>query len=160
MWHYIVTLPWAAKTITLLIVGVGTVWAWLKHRTIAGVSSAATKAAESRFFGWFGKKLYAASPPPITTGKPNNERTYRGVFQSCLQYANPPAEHFFTLEDRGSTIKVPIVRTNLLSGVQRGEFVEIDTRVGIYHGTEVVQRVRVINSENPRGPFAKGDAGY
>lgn len=57
----------------------------------------------------------------------------------------------------GTTLKVPVVHTNLLSGVQHGELVEIDTQVGIYYGAEVVERVRVLERPKSRGAFIKPD---
>jgi hypothetical protein len=73
---------------------------------------------------------------------PTNEKTYRGIFNGYSQYTNWPHEHVVTLVNSDMVTKVPVVRTNMLSGVQPGEFVEIDTQTGIYHGEEVVLRVR------------------
>jgi hypothetical protein len=44
------------------------------------------------------------------------------------------------------------MKTNLLTGVQHGELVEIDTQVGFVRGAEVVLRVRVLEKPKPPRP--------
>jgi hypothetical protein len=93
--------------------------AFVKRKVIGAVASTAQRAAKNKFFGWFSKNL-----PRENLGK---ERTYRGIFMGYAQYENPPHEWFFTLVENGVTHKVPTWQSNLLSGVQPGSFVEIDT---------------------------------
>jgi hypothetical protein len=146
MWQHIFALPLVAKIIGLLGVAALGVWGWAKHKAIAEVTGAATNAIDSRLFGWFGKKLHAHLPPPSESQtSPRDERTYRGLFQGFHQYANHPNEWAVTLVDEsGTTIKVPLFRTNLLTGVQYGDVVEIDTLSGANYFAEIVQRVRIV----------------
>jgi hypothetical protein len=158
MWQHILALPLVAKAIGLAVLVGMALWGSVKHKAVAKISSAATNAAESKFWGWVWKKLHAAAPSAITA-KPSNEKTYRSTFLIYSRYANSK-EHFFTIERDGVTETVSVTQTNKLSAVQRGDFVEIDTQVGLYYGEEVVQRVRVGKSLRPRGPTAQGPAGY
>ena len=144
MWHHFITLPPVARVVALLgVVGVAC-YGWLKRKAIGTVSGAATSAASERFWGYVRRKL--KTDAKTDTSEPTYERTYRGIFRGYSQSANPPSDRFFTLVNDGTIFKVPVMRTNLLSGIQHGEFVEIDTRVGVNYYAEVVQRVRVRDS--------------
>lgn len=125
-------------------------YAWLKHKAIGEFVNSLTKVASDRFWGYVRSQLktdakHNASAPP-------NERTYKGAFYGCLQYENYPYEWFITLVHDGVTAKIPVCKTNLLSGVSSGSLVEIDTQVGLAKGAEVVLRVRV--------PESKGFGGF
>jgi hypothetical protein len=127
MWHYVITLPLMARIITLLGVAALALWGFLKHKAIATFIGAAKDAASERFWGYVREKLqtnarHAAQPA-------SNERTYRGMFMGLSQYENYPNEHCITLNgEHGGMMKIPVARTNLLSGIQHGALVEIHTR--------------------------------
>jgi len=146
MWHYFITLPPVARMVGLLGVAALAGLGLLKRRAIAAFGGALCNAASERFWGHVHHKLQAAAKPsaPTPQARPANQKTYRGAFQGYNQWENPPRDHFFTLLDGGTTITVPVARTNLLSGVRHGDLVEIDTQIGIFYGVEVVQRVRVL----------------
>lgn len=110
---------------------------WLKRKTITTALGATRRVASERFWAYIGRKVQANGKAAST-----NEKTYRGTFVIYSQYANYPHEYFFELVNNGVTTKVPVMKTNLLSGVQRGEHVEIDTRIASLT-TEAVLRVRV-----------------
>jgi hypothetical protein len=140
MWHYFVALPLVARIISLLgIAGLAT-WGWLKRKAISTAVGAVGGAVNDRFWGHLRKQLRIPSAAPT----PSNLRSYRGIFEGCHQYANYPHENYFTLTDGSTRTKVPIIKTNLLSGVQHGETVEVDTQVGLARGAEVVLRVRIV----------------
>jgi len=162
MVQHILALPLVAKVIALLGVAALGVLGWAKHKAITEVSGAATKATESKLLGWFGRKLYAAAPPPtVASAKPHNERTYRGTFVIYAKRMTYSQDHFFEIEHEGTAHTVPVKGTHLLADLQPGTFVEIDTLVGQVYFVEVVQRVRVFKAKaKPRGPLAQGPAGY
>jgi len=116
-----------ARLITLLGLGALAVWGFLKHKAISAFISALKRAASERFWGYVRENLQTnARHSPQA---PSNERTYKGFFMGFSQYENYPNEHFITLIDEdGGMVKVPVARTNLLSGVQHGALVKIDTR--------------------------------
>jgi len=142
MWHYVITLPLVAKIVGLIGVSALALWGFLKHKAIATFAGATKDAASERFWGYVREKLQtnarqAAQPP-------SNERTFRGVFMGFSQYANYPNEHCITLtSEDGGTMKIPVARTNLLSGVQHGARVEIATRPFSIR-EEAVVRVRIL----------------
>jgi hypothetical protein len=106
-------------------------YGWLKRKAIATAVGGLRHAAGQRFWDYLRRQLQADEKPgaPATKAPPIYEKTYRGIFHGYNQYANSPKEHFFTLFHDGTTVRVPVMQTNLLSGVQHGEFVEIDTKV-------------------------------
>ncbi len=147
MWHYFIALPLVAKIIGLIgVAGLATL-GWLKGKAIAATTRAAGKAAHDRFWNYVRKNVQAHDKLPVNS--PFSERTYRGTFQGYSQYPYPPRDTFFTLVQDGVTSTVPIFKTNLLSRVQRGTLVEIDTRVSAGFRAEFVIRVREIETKKP-----------
>jgi hypothetical protein len=142
MWYHFVTLPLVARIIGLLSVASLAAYGWLKRKAIAASSAALVNAASDRFWGYLRRKVQpdAKSVPAA----PTNARTYKGIFQGYNQYQNYPHERYFTLSHDGITTKVPVMQTNLLSGVQHEALIEIDTLTGFSSDAEVVQRVRVL----------------
>lgn len=112
--------------------------ALIKRKTISAVTSALWKAGKERFLGWFSKSLPHQNP--------THEKTYRGRFMGIFQYENPPHEWFFEVVENGVTHKVPVWRTNLLSGVRHGTIVEIDTEAHSL-GQERINRVRIVEGQ-------------
>ena len=147
MLQHIFALPLVAKIIGLLGVAAFGVWGWAKHKAIVELSSAAKNEIEARLFGWFGKKLYSAAPPPSAiappTTKGNQERTYGGTFIEYGAPANRRNRYYFAIEQDGMIHRVPVIISALLSDLRGGDVVEIDTQTGIYPGEEVVVRVRM-----------------
>jgi hypothetical protein len=89
------------------------------------VLSAAVKKAKDSAVNWFGGYVRGkVAPVPL-----NYDRTYKGTFQGYFRYSNPPHEWFVDLLCDGIETKVPVMSTNLLTGVQHGTFVEIDTQI-------------------------------
>jgi hypothetical protein len=115
LWQSFLALhPWGYVVAAVFALGL-----FIKRKTIGALTSAAWNAAKKKFFGWFSDNL-----PQRKSGA---ERTYRGIFMGCAQYENPPHEWYFTLVENGVTHKVSVWASNLLSGVQHGSWVEIDT---------------------------------
>jgi hypothetical protein len=143
MWHYVMTLPMVARIIGLLGVGSLALWGFVKHKTIAAFMGAAKDAAGEHFWGYVRGKLQTNSKQIAQPAF--NEKTYRGIFMGLAQYENYPNEHCITLIDEhgGGTMKIPVARTNLLSGVQHGALVKIDTRPFSVR-EEAVVRVHVL----------------
>jgi len=77
-----------------------------------------------------------------TQTHPGDSRTYKGQFEDYWYSSMPHDAWFVRLSHNGVTTTVPVVETNILVGVRRGTFVEIDTEVRL--GAELVRRVRVI----------------
>ena len=125
---------WVSAAVIALVV-------FIKRKAIGASTAAARDIIKKKFFGWFSKNL------PYQ--KPANERTYKGIFMGFFQYSNPPHEWFFTLLENGTEYKVPTMRSNLLSGVQEGTSIEIDTQVLASAKVEVIRRVRV-RSKTPK----------
>lgn len=142
MWYHFVSLPLVARIIGLLSVAGLAAYGWLKRKAIAASSGAIVNAASDRFWSYLRRKVQpdAKSVPAA----PTNARTYKGIFLGYNQYANYPHERYFTLSHEGITTKVPVTQTNLLSGVQQGAVVEVDTLTGYSSDAEVVQRVRIL----------------
>ena len=107
----------------------------IKRKAIRAATSAAWKTIKEKFFSWCSKNL--------PNQRPTDERTYRGVFMGYIQYSSYPHEWFFTLVENEIEHKVPTMRSNLLSGVDPGTFIEIDTHVSRGMKVEVIRRVRV-----------------
>jgi hypothetical protein len=143
MWHYFIKLPMVARIIGLLGVGSLALWGFLKHKAIAAFIGAAKDAASGRFWGYVREKLQTNAKH--TSQPASNERAYQGVFMGLAQYENYPNEHCITLLDEhgGGMMKIPVARTNLLSGVSAGALVKIDTRPFSVR-EEAVVRVHVL----------------
>jgi hypothetical protein len=122
--------PWGYASTAAFAVAV-----LIKRKAIGAATSAAWQRIKEGFFRWFSKNL--------PHQKPTSEKTYKGTFKGFFQYSNPPHEWFFTLVENGTEHKVPTMRSNLLSGVQQGTPVEIDTQVLPGARVEVIRRVRV-----------------
>ncbi len=134
------------KIIGLLVAGFLFVLGWLKRKAIEAAWKALTNARTRRFWSWVHRQMSAHAPENVIPNPVEaNHKTYYGTFQGYYRYANPPKEHYFRLTHKGRDITVPVIHTNLFSEVRAGDFVEIDTQVGLYYGREVVQRVRKIN---------------
>ncbi len=114
--------------------------AFIKRKAIGAATSAMRNAAKEKFFSWFGKNL--------PRQKPTFEKTYKGIFMGFFQYALPPHEWFFTVIEDGIEHKVPTMRSNLLTGVQHGAGVEIDTQVLPGAKVEMIRRVRVLSKKS------------
>jgi hypothetical protein len=127
--------------------------AFIKRKAISALTNAAWNSADKWLWTFVHGRLQkvAPTPQPLQRQVPANERTYRGKFYGCHQFANYPHEHYFTLIDGSTTIKVPVTKTNLLSGVQTGALVQIDTLTGVNYYAEVVQRVRVLEDTGNDG---------
>jgi len=140
MWHKFITTPFGADIGWLLVFGLLAVCVWVKRKAIAAV----TQAVSDRCWGYVRHQLgtEANKAMPAST-----ERTYKGAFRGCMQYENYPHEYFFELVDGKMTTKVPIFQTNLLSAIQNGALVEIDTQVGLGRRAELVLRVRVLEDK-------------
>jgi hypothetical protein len=131
LWYGFLSLhPWGYVSTAAVALVVFT-----KRKAIGAAVLAAWKVVKEKFFSWFSKNL--------PNQRPGNEKTYKGVFMGYSQYANPPHEWSFTLVENGTEHKVPTMRSNLLSGVQPGAFIEIDTQVLPSAKVEVIRRVRV-----------------
>jgi|GEM_PF-7098273 len=139
MWH-IFALPPLARILELLGIVCVAILGWLKRRAIATAGGALRSTASERFWGYFRKKLQTDTKPAAPAMF--TEKTYTGIFHGCSQYANYPHETCFELEQDGMITKVPIFKTNMLTGVQHGQFVEIDTRAPASLRAEIVLRVR------------------
>lgn len=137
-------LPLTTRIIGGLLALVILAWGWAKHKAIRAFTSALSSKATRGFWSYVNKRVKAADKPSSASATPKDQRTYKGRFCHYLQYENPPRERFFEIETNGTFTKVPVMKTNLFSGLNPGELVEIDTQVGIYHGYEVVLRVRVL----------------
>lgn len=140
--------PLSARITGLLVVAAVAVVGWLKRKAIATFTGAVWKAVDKGFWNFIHRKLQSVEKPSSSTTQvqPANQRTYRGRFNGYFQYENPPREWFFEIENDGTFTKVPVLKTNLnlFSGVTPGTPVEVDTQVGVYHGVEIVQRVRIL----------------
>jgi hypothetical protein len=148
MWPNALTQLFEARFIALAAIALLTVWGLLKRKAIGAMSSAVWRATTDWLWTNAEKKLAERRAPDTTPperGRPQGsyEKTYRGIFESYNQFENPPRDHFFQLKDSGTTITVPVARTNLFSHVRRGQKIEVETRVGVYYDCEVVERVRV-----------------
>ena len=117
--------------------------ALIKRKAIGAFTGGLWKATVARFWSFVHSQLQKVAPHSARVA-PANERTYRGKFCGCRQFENYPHEHYFELIDGSTTIKVPVMRTNLFSGVQTGVLVQVDTLTGVNYYAEVVQRVRVL----------------
>jgi hypothetical protein len=131
LWHNFLALHPARYAVYLLVIGLGL----LKRKAIAAAARVATNAVTSWFWNAVRKR--------VLPGSHSNGKTYRGTFYAYGQYENYPHECFFRLVHEGVATTVPVMRTNLLTGVQPGSFVEIDTQVLPGAKVEVVRRVRV-----------------
>jgi hypothetical protein len=133
LWHSFLALalhPWG-----YVIAAAVALSAFIKRKAILAATSAAAKALKEKFFGWLSKNLPGQ--------KPTYEKTYKGIFMGFHQYSNFPREFFFTVIDGNIEHKVPTMHSNLLSGVQDGAFVEIDTQVFPAAKVELIRRVRI-----------------
>ena len=140
MWHHFIALPLVTKIIGLIAVAGLAIFGWLKGKAIATATSVVSRTVRDRFWNYVRRNVQVETKQ----GARPNERTYRGVFRGCFQYENWPREHYFEVDDGGTIVKVPIMRTNLLSGVAPGKTVAIDTMVGANYYAEIVQRVRIV----------------
>jgi hypothetical protein len=131
VWHWISGLPLALHLTALFAVALATA----KRKAISAAIKKAKESVEKWFWGWVRGKV--ASP-----NRPNYDKTYKGAFQIYSRYANYPHEWFFEILQDGTLTKVPVMATNLLTGVQHGTFVEIDTQVLPGAKVEVVRRVQ------------------
>ena len=147
MWHYFVPLPIIAKVGSLLALAALAVWGWAKRRTLGLLTSTLSDAAGERFWTFVRRKVNEVSKPNQHQ-IPTNERTYRGVFQGYAQHEphemGYPVQRFLTILDGGTVLKIPVAQTNLFAHLHPGQFVEVDTRIGIFNDREVVQRVRLL----------------
>jgi hypothetical protein len=134
--------------IALVIAAVVAVGLFLKHKAIAAFTGALWNKSTEWFWRFVYRKIQTVAPPAPAAAEPSNLNTYRGLFDGYGQYSNHPAEHFFTLVDGETIIKVPVLKTNLLTSVQKRELVEIDTQTGACLGAEVVLRVRINPKSN------------
>jgi hypothetical protein len=143
---YLFTLPFSARVVALIVAAGLLLWAAVKRKAISALTNAARASADKWFWTFVYGRIQKVAPPPQPRPRqaPSNERTYQGKFYGCHQFANYPHEHYFTLIDGSTTIKVPVMKTNLFSGVQTGALVQIDTLTGVNYHAEVVQRVRVL----------------
>src|SRR5208337_1292268 len=129
LWYGLLSLhPWGYFSTAAVALVV-----FIKRKAIGAAVLAAWKAITGKFFRWFSKNL--------PNQKPTNEKTYKGVFMGYSQYSNFPHEWSFTLVENGIEHKVPTMRSNLLSGVQPGAFIEIDTQVFPDAKVELIRRV-------------------
>jgi hypothetical protein len=127
MWHRIIALPFVARIIGLMVVAALALWGSIKHAAITTFIGSVKGAASERFWGYLREKLQTS--PKRDNQPPSNEKTYRGIFMGLNQYENYPNEHCITLGgEHGGMMKIPVARTNLLSGVQHGALVEVHTR--------------------------------
>jgi hypothetical protein len=138
LWQSFLALhPWG-----YVIAGVLLLWGFIKRKAVGTATSAAWKKCSEWFWGWMGKKIVLPPPQaPPSTGR--QLRTYKGIFQGYLQYENPPHHWFFTVSSNGITHKVPVWSTQLFSGIQYGQFIEVDTFAIGGWACEQVQRVRI-----------------
>lgn len=65
-----------------------------------------------------------------------------------FQYENVPHERCLTLEHKGVVQKIPLMMTNLLSGVSGGEVVEVNTRVIPSLKAEVLLGVTILRKKD------------
>jgi hypothetical protein len=158
MWHQFIALPLVAKIISLIGVAALATWGLLKRKTIATITSAVSVAAGEHFWGYVRRKLDAGAKPGTRPSTPN-DRNYHGIFQGYELHQHGgdgyPSQRFLTLVDGDTTVKIPVSRTSLLAHVQPGQFVEVDTKTGIFNDQEVVQRVRVIDKPKSHGSFIR-----
>ena len=110
------------------------IFAFAKRKVISATLEKAKVSASNKFWSWLSGK--------VAPTQKNNGRTYKGTFQGYFEYANYPRECYFEVIQDGVETKVPVSRTNLLSGVQPGILVEIDTEVVPGFKFEVIMRVR------------------
>ena len=106
---------------------------WLKRKAIGAFLGGLWSRATKWFWGYVHQRLKTVDKPDPSTppAAPTNERTYRGRFLRVFHYGHLH-EGFFEIENNGRFTKVPIRETSLLSGVNRGALVEIDTQVEPY----------------------------
>ena len=158
IWHQFIALPPVAKIGSLLGVVALAGWGWLKRKTIGAMAAVVSDAAGERFWSFVRRKLDAGAKPGTFTSAPN-DRIYRGIFQAyALQQPENglyPPQRFLTMVDGDTTLKIPVSRTGLFEHVQPGQFVEVDTKTGIFSDQEVVQRVRVVDKPKPRSGFIR-----
>jgi len=133
LWHKLLALPLVVRVVVPLV-GAGLVA--LKAKAIKKAGEKAFDTIDKWFWGTLRRKL--------APQRPTNEKTYKGKFQGFAQYANYPHECFFRLDENGIVHTVPVLKTNLLSGVTPNDAVEIDTQVLPGAKVEIVRRVRVI----------------
>ncbi len=103
---------------------------------IVAIKARAIEASGRAIVDWFSRKIQKKAPTDPRA------RTYKGKFQGFYRYSNYLHEWFVTLLHKGVTTKVPTLKTNLLTGVQIGATVEIDTQVLPGAKVELVRRVR------------------
>jgi hypothetical protein len=156
MWHNFIALPLVAKIIALIGVAALSAWGLLKRKTLATIASALTDAVGERFWGYVRRKLDTGAKPSTRPSTPN-DRIYRGIFQGYAQHQHSgdgyPSQRFLTLVDGATTIKIPVSRTDLFAHVQPGQYVEVDTKTGVFNDQEIVQRVRVMDKPKSGGRF-------
>lgn len=119
--------------------------AWVKAKVISSAIGTFAKAIQGRFWKYVGKHVAQVTPTPSPPSSAANEKTYRGKFYSFSQYENWPQEWCVTLINDGVMTKVHVARTNLLSGVSPGEFIELDTDLIPGNLFEHVRRVRIVS---------------
>jgi len=122
--------PWRYVTARVLALV-----AFIKRNAIGAATSAMRNTPKEKFFGWFDKNL--------PRQKRKNAKTYRGIFMGFFQYESPPHGWFFFVCEDDIEHKVPTMSSNLLTGVQHGSVVEIDTQVLPGARVEIIRRVRV-----------------
>jgi len=122
--------PWRYVTARVLALV-----AFIKRNAIGAATSAMRNKPKEKFFGWFDKNL--------PRQKRKNAKTYRGIFMGFFQYESPPHGWFFFVCEDDIEHKVPTMSSNLLTGVQHGSVVEIDTQVLPGARVEIIRRVRV-----------------
>ena len=154
MWHFLTSLSLIAKIGSLLGVAALAAWGWLKRKTIGTMTGVLTDTAGERFWAYVRRKVDAGAKPGTSS-----YRSYRGIFQGYALHQHDgdgyPSQRFLSLADGDTIIKIPVSRTSLFEHVQPGQFVEVDTKTGVFIDQEVVQRVRVIEKPKPRGGFIK-----
>lgn len=160
MWHHFAGLPPVARVISALGVAAVAGWAFIKRKAIATLTVVLWNEAKRRFWTYVHRQIQTVarpSTPAPAQASPSNQKTYRGTFVGTFQHSNWPREHFFEIENGGTRTKVPIIQTNLLSGVQRGASVEIDTRTDVNYYAEAVVRVRIVEEPKAHAEFFKPD---
>ena len=148
--HAFFSLPFVAKLIGLITAAALVIVGFVKRKAIGSVIGAAWKAVTNKADKWLwryvSRKVKAAEPPSENAprGVHQYEKIYRGKFVGYFQHTLYPKENFFELEESGGRTKVPVMMTNMLSGIQPATMVRIDTLVGATLRAEIVLRVREI----------------
>jgi hypothetical protein len=137
LWQSFLALhPWGYITTGVLALVV-----LIKRKAIGAAIAAVWKKIDAWFWEKMRTKLQLQ--PQTSQAGQTLYRTYRGTFQDYYYKSLSPSSYILELSSNGFSEKIPVTFTHILTGVKKGQFIEVDTEVTASLYSELVRRVRI-----------------